>query len=118
MSLIKYLDDIDGIIRTSDYDTSYYYEYEAIKDGSMLFLNTLMNRIMLIHLFVSMIMLFQLGIGFRVLMCITFTALMVLEKEILVSYSLLVLVRQCCLELLLDLWLTNRVERGHVLHTV
>lgn len=40
-------------------------------------------------------------------MCITFTVLMVLEREILVSYSLLVLVRQCCLELLLDLWLTS-----------
>lgn len=80
-------------------------------------------------------------------MYITFTALMVLENEILVSYSSLVLVHQCCLEPLLDLWLTNSenffllkfksvlleenyvrllislcaldsgVERGHVLHT-
>lgn len=69
--------------------------------------NAVMNQFMLIHLCLSMIMLLQLGTGFRVLMCITFTALMVLGKEILVSFSLLVLVHQCCLEPLLDLWLTN-----------
>ena len=52
-------------------------------------------------------MLLQLGIGFRDLMCIIFTALMVLVNEILVSFSLLVSAPLCCLEPLLALLLTN-----------